>query len=85
MVDWDAPGGNTTVRQVLIADIEGAAYVPDQSAMVGRQILTPRDELLPTKLYHIGGLRMDRERVSNPEDKPSQLMFSLASSDIYHP
>lgn len=38
MVDWDTADGNTTVRQVLIADIEDAAYVPDHSAIVGRQV-----------------------------------------------
>jgi serine/threonine protein kinase len=38
MVDWDEKDGNTTVRQVQIADIEDAAYVPDHSAIVGRQV-----------------------------------------------
>jgi len=38
MVDWDTADGNTTIRQVLIADIEDAAYVPDHSAIVGRQV-----------------------------------------------
>lgn len=39
LVDWDTTDGNaTTVRQVLIADIEDAAYVPDHSTIVGRQV-----------------------------------------------
>jgi serine/threonine protein kinase len=38
LVDWDATDGHTTVRQVVVADIEDAAYVPDHSAIVGRQV-----------------------------------------------
>ncbi len=38
MVDWDEINGNTTVRQIQIADIEDAAYVPDDCAIVGRQV-----------------------------------------------
>jgi serine/threonine protein kinase len=38
MVDWDENDGNTTIRQVQIADIEDAAYVPDDSFIVGRQV-----------------------------------------------
>lgn len=38
MVDWDETDGNTTVHQVQIADIEDAAYVPDDCAVVGRQV-----------------------------------------------
>jgi serine/threonine protein kinase len=38
MVDWEEIDGNTTIRQVQIADIEDAAYVPDDSAIVGRQV-----------------------------------------------
>ncbi len=38
LVDWVERDGNTTVRQVQIADIEDAAYVPDDCAIVGRQI-----------------------------------------------
>jgi serine/threonine protein kinase len=38
MVDWDETDGNTTIQQVQIADIEDAAYVPDDCAIVGRQV-----------------------------------------------
>lgn len=38
MVDWDETDGNTTINQVQIADIEDAAYVPDNCAIVGRQV-----------------------------------------------
>ena len=38
LVDWDETDGNTTIHQVQIADIEDAAYVPDHSAIVGRQV-----------------------------------------------
>lgn len=38
MVDRDETDGNSTVRQVQIADIEDAAYVPDHYAIVGRQV-----------------------------------------------
>ncbi|KAF2446133.1 kinase-like protein, partial [Karstenula rhodostoma CBS 690.94] len=38
MVNWDEINGNTTIRQVQIADTEDAAYVPDDSAIVGRQV-----------------------------------------------
>lgn len=38
MVDWDTANGNTTVCQVLLADLEDAAYVPNDSAIVGRQV-----------------------------------------------
>jgi serine/threonine protein kinase len=38
MVDWDENDGNITIRQVQIADIEDAAYVPDDSVIVGRQV-----------------------------------------------
>jgi serine/threonine protein kinase len=38
LVDWDENDGNITIRQVQIADIEDAAYVPDDSVIVGRQV-----------------------------------------------
>ncbi|KAF2133279.1 kinase-like protein [Dothidotthia symphoricarpi CBS 119687] len=38
MVDWNETGGSTTVTQVQIADIEDAAYVPNDCAIVGRQV-----------------------------------------------
>jgi serine/threonine protein kinase len=38
MVDWDEADGNTIIRQVQIADIEDAAYVPDNFAIVRRQV-----------------------------------------------
>jgi serine/threonine protein kinase len=38
LVNWDENDGNTTIRQVQIADIEDAAYVPDDSVIVGRQV-----------------------------------------------
>jgi serine/threonine protein kinase len=38
MVDWDESDGHTTIQQVQIADIEDAAYVPDNCAIVGRQV-----------------------------------------------
>jgi serine/threonine protein kinase len=38
LVDWDESDGDTTIRQVQIADIEDAAYVPDNCAIVGRQV-----------------------------------------------
>ena len=38
LVDWDDTNGNTTVRQVQIADLEDAAYVPDNCAIIGRQV-----------------------------------------------
>lgn len=38
MVDWDETDGNTTIQQVQIVDIEDAAYVPDNCAIVGRQV-----------------------------------------------
>jgi serine/threonine protein kinase len=38
MVDWDESDGHTTIKQVQIADIEDAAYVPDNCAIVGRQV-----------------------------------------------
>lgn len=36
--DWDEADGNTTIQQVQIADIEDAAYVPGDSAIVGRHV-----------------------------------------------
>lgn len=38
LVDWDETDGHATVGQVQVADIEDAAYVPDHSAIVGRQV-----------------------------------------------
>lgn len=38
MVDWDETGGSITVHRVQIADIEDAPYVPDDCAIVGRQV-----------------------------------------------
>jgi serine/threonine protein kinase len=38
LVSWDEIDGNITVREVQIAEIEDAAYVPSDSAIVGRQI-----------------------------------------------
>jgi serine/threonine protein kinase len=38
MVDWDELDGHTTIQQVQIADIEDAAYVPDNCAIVGGQV-----------------------------------------------
>ncbi|KAL9094719.1 MAG: hypothetical protein Q9165_002989 [Trypethelium subeluteriae] len=38
MVDWDETEGNTTIQRVQIADIEDAAYVPDNCAIVERQV-----------------------------------------------
>jgi serine/threonine protein kinase len=38
MVDWDETDGNTTIQRAQIADIEDAAYVPDNCAIVGRQV-----------------------------------------------
>lgn len=38
MVDWDEADGNITIQRVQIADIEDAAYVPDNCAIVGRQV-----------------------------------------------
>ncbi|KAF1816968.1 kinase-like protein [Eremomyces bilateralis CBS 781.70] len=38
MVDWEETDGNNTIRQVQIADIEDAAYVPGNCAIVGRQV-----------------------------------------------
>ena len=39
MVDWDEMDSNTTVRQVQIADIEDAAYVPDHSAIDRKSVV----------------------------------------------
>jgi len=38
MVHWNGTDGNTTIRRVQIADIDDAAYVADDSAIVGRQV-----------------------------------------------
>lgn len=38
MLDWDEEEESTTIRQVKVADLEDAAYVPDNSAIVGRQV-----------------------------------------------
>lgn len=38
LVDWDETGGNTTIQWVQIADIEDAAYVQHNCAIVGRQV-----------------------------------------------
>lgn len=38
LVDWIETDGNPTVRQVQIADIDEAAYVPDDCAIVGRPV-----------------------------------------------
>jgi len=38
MLDWDETDGNTIVQQVQIADIEDAAYVPDDCAIIGKQV-----------------------------------------------
>jgi len=38
MVDWHGMDGNTVVRQVQIADVDDAAYVPGDSAIIGRQV-----------------------------------------------
>ncbi|KAF1950066.1 kinase-like protein [Byssothecium circinans] len=38
MLDWNETDGNTTVDRVQIADMEDAAYVPDDCAVFGRQV-----------------------------------------------
>lgn len=38
MIDWDETEGNTTIQRVQIADIEDAAYVPHNCAIIGRQV-----------------------------------------------
>ncbi|KAL8974223.1 MAG: hypothetical protein Q9197_001536 [Variospora fuerteventurae] len=38
LVDWNETDGHITVGQVQVADLEDAAYVPDHSAIVGRQV-----------------------------------------------
>lgn len=38
MIDWDETDGETAVHQVQIADLEDAAYVPDDKVIIGRQV-----------------------------------------------
>lgn len=38
LVDWDEKNGKTIVRQVQIADLDDAAYVPENCAIVGKQV-----------------------------------------------
>lgn len=38
MVDWEEVNGGMEVHEVQIADIEDAAYVPDNCAVIGRQV-----------------------------------------------
>jgi serine/threonine protein kinase len=38
LLDWRGSGGEVTVEQVQIADLEDAAYVPNDSVIRGRQV-----------------------------------------------
>ncbi|KAH7348172.1 kinase-like domain-containing protein [Pyrenochaeta sp. MPI-SDFR-AT-0127] len=38
MVDWSAKDNNTIIQQVQIADIEDAAYIANDQALIGRQV-----------------------------------------------
>lgn len=38
LVNWDETDGNTTIQRVQIADIEDSEYIPDDCAIVRRQV-----------------------------------------------
>jgi serine/threonine protein kinase len=38
LIEWKDQGGEITVEQVQVADIEDAAYVPQDSTIKGRQV-----------------------------------------------
>lgn len=38
MLDWNEKDGITSIQRVQITDIDDAAYVPESSAIVGRQV-----------------------------------------------